>query len=169
MPLTRTDTAILLESDDGNFYWVTLADVGDPGEPAYTPVADASDPQADDGSDGYVALLADDAVVYRWSLLEPDAENHIGHKFEVSPDQGETTATSITIQLDGDDYAVSLIVTDGDIISHMVEFIQPLIVATSEGGGRKKRRRYGYGYDWWWNDVPQPVTWRDSPTFDYYT
>lgn len=167
MALTRTATALLLESDDTSFYWVTLVDLGDPGSPAYVPVADATDPQVDDGSDGYVPLLADDGTVYRWSLLAPE-DGSVQHKFTVSPDQGETTATSIDIELAGVTYAISLIVTDG-IVSHTVAATQATILGTSTGGGRKKRRRYGYGYDWWWGGVAQPATWRDSPTFDYYT
>jgi hypothetical protein len=159
MALTRTDTALLLESDDGSFYWVTLVDVGEAGAPAYTPVADAADPQADDGSDGYVPLVASDGTVYRWSLLAPE-DGSIQHKFTVSPNQSETTATTIAIELAGTDYDVSLLVTDdglgNDVVSHLVVPSTPLIVAGSSGGGRRRRRRCGPGWDWWWDEVPQP-------------
>lgn len=111
MALTRTDTALLLESDDGLFYWVELEDLGDS---IIVPDADDEDPQADDGSDGYVALVGDDAQVWRWKLKSTTVNGtlHVDHDITLSPNQSETSDTTIDIELAGVTYKVSIGVED---------------------------------------------------------
>lgn len=112
MALTRTDTALLLEDQStGTFYWVTLEDHGDD---ILVPDADETDPQADDGSDGYVPLVADDGQVYRWKLKSETADGaaFLDHDVTLSPNQSETTATNISIELAGTNYRISIGIED---------------------------------------------------------
>jgi hypothetical protein len=110
MSLTRTDTAFLLESDDGFAYWATMQDTGE----AVLPQGDTEAPQTPNG-DGYFALLAADDQVWRVSFESTidDGELILTYKYTLSPDQDETTDETIRIQYGNYNYDLSLGVEDG--------------------------------------------------------
>lgn len=111
MALTRTDTELLLESDDASFYQNALVDHG---SDIVVPTADDTDPQADDGSDGYVPIVADDGQVWRWKNYSQSISSTltVQHDITVSPNQSETLAETVSIKLGSVWYDVSIEVVD---------------------------------------------------------
>lgn len=119
MALDRTETRVKLQAPNGSYYPVTLADKGDG---VIVPEGDAESGGSSSG-DAYVALLGDDAQVYRWSLNDPE-ESVVTHRIALSVDQAESAVAGLDLRLgsawlrvtvelkpDGDGNSVPVLVT----------------------------------------------------------